>query len=230
MKIEQQRLKSQVDSLQLHALAPQTYVQMKIKFHLIAVVLFAVCSLLATELQAQDKSTENKTTFSIETDPSTFAFNGYAFHIRIKPSQSKRLLIGAGTYALDFPGFLVNMNPENKDNDWNVRINSAYSLFAEYYFKEANTGWFVGLQTGVQNYKNTNGNIVNKHSKYSNFLVMPSIGYTWQPFKFPLYLKPWAGVGYTTKISGNNSIDEMTYNIAPFTSFVTLHLGYTFKL
>ena len=146
-----------------------------------------------------------------------------------QPKNSKHLLLGAGTYALDFPTFLVDMNKDNKDKGWKVRIQSAYSLFGEYYFKEANKKWFVGLQAGVQNYKNTNDSISGKKSEYSNLLIMPSIGYNWSPFKFPLYVKPWLGLGYTTKISGNNSIDNKIYTISPLVPFLTLHVGYTFN-
>ena len=56
---------------------------------------------------------------------------------------------------------------------------------------------------------------------------MPSIGYNWQPFKFPLYVKPWFGLGYTSKISGSNSIDNLSYRISPLVPFITLHVGYT---
>jgi hypothetical protein len=197
---------------------------MTTKFKTIAIVLLSVISTTSTKLIAQEKSVENKTTFSLETDPSTFLFKGYAFHIRIKPKNYEHLITGAGVYALDMPDFLVNLNADNKDKGWSVRINSAVSLFGEYYFKEANKKWFVGLQAGVQNYKNTNDNIANKEYKYSNLLIMPSIGYNWHPFKNGLYVKPWVGLGYTTKISGDNS----TYKISSVTSFVTVHVGYTF--
>lgn len=201
---------------------------MTTKIKTIAIVLLSIISTTSTKLFAQEKTEKNKTTFSIETDPSTFLFKGYAFHIRIKPKNSEHLVIGAGAYALDMPDFLVNLNADNKDKGWNVRISNAVSLFGEYYFKEANNKWFLGLQTGVQNYKNTNDNIANKESKYSSLLIMPSIGYNWHPFKNNFYLKPWLGLGYTTKISGNNTIDNLSYKISPLTSFVTLHVGYTF--
>jgi hypothetical protein len=198
-------------------------------FKKISLAMLIFISLISTDIKAQEKLIENKTIFSIETDPSTFFFKGYAFHIRIKPKNSQHLLIGAGTYALDMPSFLVDMNKDNKDKGWNVRINSAASLFGEYYFKEANKKWFVGLQAGVQNFKNTNDNIASQESKYSNLILMPSIGYNWQPFKFPMYVKPWFGIGYTSKISGDNSIDNLEYNISPLIPFVTLHVGYTFN-
>ena len=186
-----------------------------------------IIGLSTTAVKAQDNPTESRMTFSIETDPSTFAFKGYAFHIRVKPKNSEHFVFGAGTYALDLPSLMVDMNAENMSKGWNVRINSAYSLFGEYYFKEANRKWFVGMQTGVQNYKNTNDNIVNKESNYSTLIVMPSVGYNWHPFKFPLYVKPWFGLGYSSKISGDNSFDNLQYNISPLVPFITLHVGYT---
>lgn len=203
---------------------------MKTKMKSISLAILALTCLSYSTVNAQEQNnnSENKTTISIETDPSTFAFGGYAFHFRIKPKNSQHVLIGAGTYALNMPDFLINMNAENKDMGWNVRINSAYSLFGEYYFKEANKKWFVGLQAGVQNFKNTNDNIANEQSTYSNLLIMPSIGYNWQPFHIPLYFKPWFGLGYTSKISGDNTIGNLSFDIAPLTPFVTLHVGYTF--
>ena len=106
-----------------------------------SLAMLTIIGFTSTALKAQDSKIENKTTFSIETDPSTFAFNGYAVHIRIKPKNSTHLVIGVGTYALDLPSVMVNTNKDNKDKGWDVRINSAYSLFSEYYFKEANSKW-----------------------------------------------------------------------------------------
>lgn len=194
---------------------------MKNKVNIIAIAVLLIFSIAAAGLKAQDR-----TTISIETDPSTFLFKGYAVHLRIKPAASYHYVLGAGVYALDLPNLMVDLNPLNKGKGWNVRINSAYSLFGEYYFEKANHNWFVGMQVGIQNYKNSNSNILDEESKYSNLLFMPSIGYVWQPFEFPLYFKPWFGLGYTTKISGSNTIANSEYNISPLIPFVTLHIGY----
>ena len=202
---------------------------MKTNFKSLTIALLAIIILTSANLVAQETTTKSKTTISVETDPSTFLFKGYAFHVRINPKNSKHLVLGAGAYALDLPAVMVSLNAENKDKGWNIRINNAVALFGEYYFAEANKKWFAGLQAGIQAYKNTNDNISNKTSKYSNLLIMPSVGYNWQPFKFPFYVKPWFGIGYTTKISGDNSIDNLTYDISPLVPFVTLHVGYTFN-
>lgn len=201
---------------------------MKKQIRTIASILFSISLFGNIQTQAQSESTNSKTIISIETDPSTFVLNGYAAHFRIKPKNSTHFQFGAGTYALDFPSLMIDLNPDNKDKDWNVRIKSAYSLFGEYYFKEANSKWFVGLQTGVQNYEIKNDNISDKKNNYSNLLIMPSVGYTWTPFKIPFYVKPWAGIGYTTKISGENKVSNLEYSISPIVPFVTLHVGYSF--
>lgn len=201
---------------------------MKSIFKTIAFTFSMLLFVSTQSLWAQTSETQSKATFSIETDPSTFLFNGYAAHIRFKPKNSKHLVYGAGVYAMDMPDFLVNLNEENRDKGWSVRINSAFGLFGEYYFKQPNSKWFVGLQLGVQNYKNSNENTPNADIEYSAVLIMPSIGYTWVPFKIPLYFKPWAGLGYTSKIDGENTIENLTYDIAPITSFITLHIGYSF--
>lgn len=169
-------------------------------------------------------SSQSKTTLSIETDPSTFVFKGYAFHFRIKPKNSKHLLLGAGTYALDIPDFLVDLNSDNKSKGWKVRIQGAYSGFGEYYFKEVNRKWFVGFQGGVQEYEIKKSNVAGKE-KFNNLLLMGYSGYAYQPFKFPLYLKAWAGLGSASKISGSNDLGNSTYHIAPITWFATFHVG-----
>jgi len=43
-----------------------------------------------------------------------------------------------------------------------------------------------------------------------------------------LYVKPWIGIGYTSKVSGDNTLGSYEYEISPLANFVTVHLGYTF--
>jgi len=201
------------------------------KKHIVTLAVFALtfCSITNKDLKAQTSSLVKKTSYSIETDPSTFAFSGYAIHLRINPEFSSAWVFGAGTYALDYPDLLVDMNSDNKNKDWKIRISSAYSFFTEYYFDKANSKWFAGLQVGVQNFKISNSQYNSLESNYSNLIIMPSIGYTWNPFsEVPIYIKPWAGLGYTAKISGENSIERLTYQIAPLVPFMTVHIGYTF--
>ena len=171
---------------------------------------------------------QSKTRISLEIDPATFVFSGYSAHIRVQPSNTQHVLVGAGVYAMQLPDLIVDLNPKNQGKGWTSKIKLGYGLFGEYYFDEVNQSWFVGGQVSLQDYQITN--IENdSEANFTNFLLMAYGGYVWKPFqKSPFYLKPWAGVGYTTKISGGARINEKEYDIAPITMFVTLHLGYTF--
>lgn len=176
---------------------------------------------------AQDEQGTKKTTFTIEIDPATFAFNGYGIHLRLKPKDKEHLLIGFGTYAMDMPDALVNFNNKNKEAGWGVRLNQGYGLFGEHHFTKVNYKWFLGTQVSLQEYGITNTQF-NGNEKFTNILAMAYFGYSLKPFKNNFYIKPWAGIGYTSKIAGKNNLGAAEYNIAPITMFATLHVGYTF--
>lgn len=191
----------------------------KIKSLVIAIALIGI---MATSTLAQEK-----TRVSLEIDPVTFISSGYSAHLRIEPKSNEHLLLGAGIYAMDMPSAIVNFNENNKDQGWDVRLNQGYGLFGEYYFNEANRKWFLGAQTSIQQYK------IEKESEtgtstFNNALVMAYGGYSFQLFQSNLYIKPWAGIGYTAKISGENTLGNSTYDVSPITMFATLHIGYTF--
>jgi hypothetical protein len=199
---------------------------MKTKISFLAfLVIFGMSNYNATA-QSKDQ-TDGKTKFSIEIDPATFAYKGYSAHLRIQPKASNHLLYGIGIYAMDMPSFFVDINSNNSDKGWHVRINSAAGIFGEYHFSRANKGFFAGSQISVQQFLIKNENQPGKE-KFTNGLLMGYAGYSLQPFKFPLYFKAWGGVGYTSKISGENVLGGQEYDISPISVFATLHVGYTF--
>jgi hypothetical protein len=189
------------------------------KFIVFAFLTF--CIFFNSNLAAQ------RTSVSLEIDPATFAFNGYSAHLRVAPAGTDHLLVGAGVYAMDMPSFLVNLNKNNKDLGWNVRLNLGTGLFGEYHFKEVNRKAFAGFQVSIQEFKISNESLENEE-QFSNLLFMAYSGYTFKPFDFNFYIKPWAGIGYTSKVSGKTVLGDLDYDIAPITMFFTLHLGYTF--
>lgn len=199
---------------------------------LICVAIFTAFFGRAERLMAQDYipifSQDYSSRLSVEIDPATFLLSGYSFHLRYQPMFSEKFLIGAGSYGLDLPDIFVNLNEQNRDQGWNVRIKSAYSIFAELYFKQANQGWFVGEQIGFQNYKISNANELNGSSRFNNILFMTYLGYSWHPYKGSFYIKPWAGLGLTDKVDGINKIGSLQYDISPVFLFLTFHVGYTF--
>jgi len=182
---------------------------------------------LYSQASAQQSTSDEQGKFSVEIDPATFAFKGYSIHLRLQPKNSDHLLLGIGTYALDLPDVFVNFSESNRDKGWNIRISQGFSFFGEHHFTEVNQKWFIGSQVGIQQFKIENENISGRE-KYSNFLAMGYFGYTFKPFNNSLYIKPWAGIGYTSKVSGENTLASLTYEIEPVTMFLTFHVGYTF--
>ncbi|MGL1885318.1 MAG: hypothetical protein OCD76_02290 [Reichenbachiella sp.] len=190
---------------------------MKVK--LIAIIM------ITTIITAQAQTDNTKTKWSVEIDPSTFMFKGYSAHLRY--SLTEHILLGAGAYAMDFPDVFVNMNAQNKNEGWKVRLSQGYGLFSEYYFQEVNQKWFLGAQVAYQEYqisKETNST----KSTYETILTMGYFGYSWQPFDFNMYVKPWAGIGYSNQVNANTTLGDDTYDVSPITMFATLHIGYTF--
>lgn len=165
---------------------------------------------------------------SVEIDPVTYLFTGYSFHLRYQPMFSERFLIGAGTYAMDLPQTFVGLNRLNRDRGWNVRIRSAYFLHGEFYATEANHRWFIGEQVGFQRFMVSNDREGSGSARFNNLLLLTYVGYSWHPYKGSFYIKPWVGLGYTTKVDGLNMAGSMDYNISPLYVFATFHVGYSF--
>ena len=190
------------------------------------VVAIALLLAFSVTASAQDMD-EPKTEISFEIDPATFGFQGYGFHLRVKPKNSEHLLVGVGTYAMDFPSLLVDLNPENKGQGWHVRLNRGLGLFGEYHFTEVHKKWFVGTQLAIQEYE-IKKDFHDGKETFNNGLFMAYGGYTFQPFSFNMYIKTWAGLAYTAKMSGENTLGNATYDVAPILAFAAVHLGYTF--
>ena len=175
----------------------------------------------------QDDNPTRKTSFSLEVDPATFFFKGYGVHVRVQPRSMEHWTLGVGVYAMDMPSTLVDLNPENQNEGWEVRIDRGYGLFGEYHFLEVNQGWFVGTQASIQDFKVTHTEL-NESTNYSNWMLMGYGGYVFRPFEHGLYFKPWGGVGVTDLMSGNSRVSDEKYDVLPVSMFATLHIGYTF--
>ncbi len=164
----------------------------------------------------------------IETDPATFALNGYAAHLRVHPDFLGHWTLGAGAYSLDFPDLFIDLNSRNKNRGWDVRLNQGFGLFAEYFFDRRDRGWFLGGQVASQKFRIKNDAAGANSSEFTTLLLMGRIGYRFFPMGKNFYLQPWLGIGYITKISGSNRVGSKTYDIFPIMPFLTVHLGYRF--
>jgi len=166
--------------------------QMKTKISFLAILVIWGLSSFKASAQNGSQAVE-KTNFSIEIDPATFVFKGYSAHLRIQPKSSNHLLYGIGIYAMNMPSFFVDINSNNVDKGWQVRINNAAGIFGEHHFSQVNKGFFVGSQISAQQFLIKNDNQTGEE-KFTNGLIMGYGGYTLHPFKFPLYFKAWGGV------------------------------------
>ncbi len=171
---------------------------------------------------------QSKTNVYVETDPATFAFDGYAVHLRVAPREVEHWVFGIGTYSMKFPDLLVNINSKNSNQGWDVNLKHGYGVFSDYYFEPTKDGWFVGGQLALQQYKLTNSTTGSKEANFSTILFMPRVGYQWFPWKEGFYFMPWFGLGFSSKISGEREIDTKSYDLFPLVAFVTVHVGYRF--
>jgi hypothetical protein len=194
------------------------------------------------DLQAQESTTTSiqKSTLSLEIDPVVpIVLHGFSGHLMWKPKKSNHLVYGiAIIVGGELPTFIINLNPKNKDLGWNYKINQGLGLELEYYYKQANTSWFSGLQLFTQEINLTNDNVPSVDEHRTNIgMAVITTGYKWYPFKkAAFYIKPWVGLGFSGVINGAFSPDVIpdtdvgpyTYHISSLTPYAAIHLGYTF--
>ena len=180
---------------------------MKLKFNK-TIVILAIIN-LSYNLIAQTDSTQAKTkksVFSIEIDPIVpIILRGIGGHFIWQPKKSNHLVFGFAFIANGkMPDFIMNQNIQNKNKGWNYKINQGLGIESEYYFKHVNTGLFSGIQLFTQEINLTNDNVPTVKEHRTNIgMAVVTTGYKYHPFKKKhFYLKPWAGIGYSSIIKG----------------------------
>lgn len=182
---------------------------------------------------------QNKGTFSIEIDPFFYTvFKGAGAHFIWSPKNSKHLIYGfTMVYSLNKPAGFTEMNSRNKGQGWHYRINIGNGIFGEYYFKEPNRKWFLGLSLATQEIRLTNDNVPNESDRTNIGLVTLSTGYKLYPLKkINLYIKPWIAFGYVGIMNGSFSkavtpattIGSKEYYLVPYEMSGSINIGYTF--
>lgn len=159
----------------------------------------------------------------LETDPATFAFAGYAAHVRA-PLADSGLVAGFGTYGLKLPDFVAELDSRNQGRDFHVEIDKSYGLFLDYHFVGKPEGLFVGIQAALQRHRVTVGGD-SAATEVGVLLAMPRVGYLYHPFRDSgFYLLPWVGVGPTLEAYRTNEVAS-DYPSLPVLAFGTLHVG-----
>lgn len=161
----------------------------------------------------------------LETDPATFALGGYAAHVRVALDAAPGWAFGVGVYGMDLPSFVPALHPDNEGEDWQLRINGAYGLFADYHFAGTPEGLFVGMQAALHRDNVSRGDAA-VVTEVGTLLLMPRLGYLWHPIDdVGLYLMPWVGVGGSLELYRSNE-EASDYTSLPLLVFGTLHVGW----
>ncbi len=207
---------------------------------ILVIITIVIMLITSFHSQAQTVTIIRKSSFSFEIDPIVpIALQGIGGHFIWQPKQSKHFVYGLAIIVkASMPEFIMNLDAKNKNQGWHYKINQGMGVEAEYYYSKPNQKWFSGIQLFTQEINLTNNNEpqINQHRTNIGMVVLTS-GYKWYPFeKIGLYLKPWAGIGYTgiiqeafsDKVIPNTIVGSHEYHIQPFTPFATVHIGYKF--
>ena len=181
---------------------------------------------LSSIILTQLISAQASASVDIEIDPATYAFKGDSLHVKYTPDNAPQWRGGLGTYSMEMPDLLIDLNEKNKNQNWDVEIKRAYGLFAEYYFDPSQQGWFVGGQISQQKFQIEKPSI--NSIEFTKSLFMMNLGYKWKINNSAFYLLPWAGVGYTKTIDNKNERVASGFDVNPVAAFMTVHLGYEF--
>lgn len=165
---------------------------------------------------------------TIETDPATFAFKGYAGHLRYQPSQSP-WIFSLGAYSLEFPKQFRDLAIDPSDDSIDLKLKAGFGIFIDRYVSDSKEeGLFAGIQFANHNWTIKNDDTSSNEESFNTFLIMPRIGYRFNLTKDGLYLLPWVGIGSVSTLGGQPVVFGQTYKPKSILPFATVHLGYEF--
>jgi hypothetical protein len=175
---------------------------------------------------AQKKTTSNY--ISIELDPAPFILEGYSLSIKYSPKKTPKIAFMGSVYSSRFPNSM--MSQQNKDNGWrNLKLETSYAIFAEFYLKSARQGFYLGPSLFVYN-KSVELSSVNERIQFNSVYPNIRFGYVWHPFKtVDLYINPWLNIGSEFSFDNKNNINGIEFELSKFYYILALHLGYKFS-
>ncbi len=174
-------------------------------------------------------TTSNAQSFAVETDPTTFAFEGYAVHARMRLADSgeaSKWNVGIGAYSLKFPTIFRDIAISNPNHITKLQLQNAEGIFIDRRFgSELDRGLFAGIQIAQHDYRiSQNG----RHADYSATLIMPRIGYELPIGETGWYVMPWAGIGYLDPDKSIVTLENDRFKTNNWLPFATLHIGKRF--
>lgn len=176
----------------------------------------------------QDKSGKNiGSQIFIETDPTSFFFNGYSLAVRRSSTFIDNLNLGLGIYKVDLPEEFIEQNSTHKGKGWKAST-LGFDIFVDYHLCKPNEGLTVGASMSIYNYKISRNN---KEENFTSFVPTLRIGYLWRPLKNNLnglYVYPWVGISTDKQFTGINEIDGEKFEIPKLSFVPSIQIGYSF--
>jgi hypothetical protein len=176
-------------------------------------------------LQAQEKKPSR--TYSLEANPLAYAFGGWSVSGAYNPGKLPAWVFNAGVYAFELPEAFVDQLPGNEGEGWNVNINRAFTLGADYYpWQKDRSGLAFGLSAVLAEFKITNEN-ESGTATYNSLYFVPRASYTWYFFK-RFYVMPWLGVEIHNPLDGQPTVGSAKFEPIQFQFSPNIILGYSF--
>ena len=192
-----------------------------------------VLVLLALSLAAAPASADDGASagvqLRVDVEPAAYVLRGYSAHLRVSLPQVRRLVVGTGAYGFDVPSLMVDLAPDNRGEDWDVRLVVGYNVFFDYFFAGQKTqGWEAGFQLGLQHYRARNPAAGDGDARFINAIALGRVGYEWHPWSVGFYFFPWLGLAYTTTVSGEARVGAEPYDVFPILPYGAVELGWRF--
>lgn len=162
---------------------------------------------------------------SLEIDPITTALG--ARNVLLYFSPSDHWTVSGIAFAADFPEWVDDlMSYKNRDKNFDSQINLSAGVGADYYFQPSREGMHVGLILFLWNFEVSRNQDT---AEFSNFEVLPRIGYRVFPFENSgLYFDAFGGLQFEFEAKGDPWVDGEEVERTPALPFATVHLGFHF--
>ena len=180
---------------------------------------------LAANAQCDSVANQSNNYLALELDPAPFILGGCSFSVKYSPEKFNHIAFTGSVYCSKFPDRM--MSKSNYENGFrNLRINTSYALFADYFIKQNRTGFYFGPSVFL--YSKSVGTIASSEvADFKSIYPNLRIGYVYKPFKRNgFYINPWFNFGKELALDNNNSIAGKEFSSNPFSYILAIHLGY----
>ena len=191
-------------------------------------IILLVFITLQASAQNDSISNHSKNYVSIELDPAPFILGGYSFSLKYSPEKLKHLAFMASVYSSKFPNKMMSKSNYEKGFR-NMKINTSYALFVDYFIKPDKSGFHVGPSVFFYS-KSVAANFSAATANFKTIYPNIRAGYVYRPFKkIGFYINPWLNFGKEFVSGNNNSVGGKEFSTN--TSYVAaIHFGYQVTL